>query len=125
MLEIDGLECIGEVAVFYLPSVKLTCSNYLHKGKLPHELLHQFLIENYNAYTSDTGNMRGYWRKGRNKVCKDLNTQYEVSFGGGEEEVEKFVKFLSGLALILEEDAVYVTMGKKSWLVYPREKNEI
>jgi hypothetical protein len=125
-LNINGLLCIGQVAVFYLPIQKLHSNQHGMGDKTPKELIHEFLMDNYNAYTLETSNTEGFWRHNRkSRVFQDTNARYEVSFLG-KDKVPRFVGFLSEMCGIMGEEAIYLTMGRKSYLVLPKGKdNEI
>lgn len=111
---------IGHVAVFYLPQSKLDDEHYRCDGMLPRQLVHEFLMEHYNAYTVSIDNTRGFWRQSKqSRIYADINARYEVSFLG-KEKIPFFVEFLSGLCKSIEEEAIYLTMGKKSYLVLPK-----
>lgn len=109
---------LGHVAVFYIPADKLDAAEYYQNGKSPRDLLHEFLTENYNAYTLETSNIQGFWRKDvKALMFHDVNVRYECSFAGGQEAVEHFTSFLSELCALLKEEYIYMTAGYKSWLI--------
>jgi hypothetical protein len=111
---------IGHVAVLYLPTAKLDDPRYGALNQTARGLLHQFIIDNYDAYTHQKSDIRGYWRKSKDgRIIHDANEMYEVSFHG-EERVPLFIDFLAALCYLMEEECLYLRMGYKSWLVSPR-----
>jgi len=122
MDEIDAIY-LGHVAVFYIPVQKLDSVDHGKDGKTPRELFEQFLMTSFDAYTLETSAIEGYWRRHpEDPIFKDQNARYEVSFHG---DVKPFVQFLSEMCSLLEEQAIYLTMGYKSWLVLPKGSDEI
>ena len=107
-MEHPKLEHIGKMAVFYLPQRKLNKFE---------DKIHEFLIANYGAYTHEESNIRGYWKQGK-EIIKDKNERYEVSFAG-KDRIPKLIDFLSELCGDMKEDAIYLTMGDRSYLVKP------
>jgi hypothetical protein len=122
MMEHKNLVCIGQMAVFYIPTKKLLDRM---SGKIAGEVIHDFLIENYDAYTFVVGRSEGYWRRGKtDPICHDVGTKYEVSFGG-KERIPEFIDFLSTICRDIGEEAIYLTMGKSSYFVTPKEQIEV
>lgn len=120
---------IGHVAVFYVPIKKL---DMVVEGEFPYRaqvrdgsfvdltvrsLLHNYFVQNFNAYTHEVSNIQGYWMD-KDLLVRDEHERYEVSFTG-REKVKEFVTFLSELCSLIKEDSIYLTMGYKSWLVVP------
>lgn len=114
---IPNLEYIGHIATFYLPSKKLDNPEYGLDGRSPREILHDFFVQNYNAYTHEISKIKGYWK--REESIVDEHERYEVSFKG-RRRVRAFVGFLSELCALMKEESIYLTMGYKSWLVTPK-----
>lgn len=113
---------IGQVAVFYIPAEKLDIPI---SGGTARRLLHDFFIQHYNAYTHEASNIQGFWvnhDQNPGIVVRDAHERYEVSFDGFE-KVKEFVRFLGEICGLIQEDAIYLTMGKKSWLVVPTHSN--
>jgi hypothetical protein len=102
----DQVEAIGKMAVFYIPS---------SKAKSHQENVHQFLIKNFGAYTHEQSDIKGYWKKGK-QIIRDKNERYEVSFEG-KDRISVLVDFLSKLCKKMKEEAIYLTMGDRSYLV--------
>ena len=114
---------IGQMAIFYLPVQKL---HLVCNGTTLREIVQTFLMEHYNAFTVQTSDNQGYWRESRNDpVFHDVNMRYEVSFEG-EDLVRRLVQFLAHLCSLMDERAIYLTMGYRSYLVRPeRSQSEI
>jgi hypothetical protein len=114
-----SLVYIGEVMTFYVPVPKLDQGAFGRDGKTPRELFEQFLMEHFNAYTLEISDTQGFWRnQKRSEIFQDKNARYEVSFRG-QGNLSEFVAFLSQMCAHLKEEGIYVTMGRKSWLVLP------
>lgn len=114
---------LGRMAIFYVPAVKLDDSQFGKDGRCPRELFEEFFMENYNAYTLEVSETHGFWREhDQSPILHDQNYRYEVSFEG-KKKVKPFVRFLSEMCALMKEQAIYLTMGYKSYLVLP--KNEI
>lgn len=112
MIERPEVDHIGKVAVFYLPSKKINTRT--------RKKIHDFLVENYKAYTHEMGGMKGYWLDGNN-MTKDQHERYEVSFGG-DNNFKKLVGFLSDLCEDAKEKAIYLTIGGDSYIVRSKLK---
>jgi len=120
-MQIENLIYLGQMAVFYVPVQKLDSLDYGREDSTPRKLFEDFLMENYNAYTLEISDTQGFWRQHKkSKIFNDANARYEVSFDG-EDRIKGFVSFLSDMCFLLQEQAIYVTMGQKSWLVLPRK----
>lgn len=114
---------IGQMAVFYVPIQKLDGEQYGQDGKTPRQMFEEFFLDNYDAYTLEISDTQGFWRQHKKShIFEDKNARYEVSFDG-KDRVEGFVKFLSKMCALMNEEAIYLTMGRKSWLVLPRKEN--
>ena len=115
-MKLPYAEYIGQVAVFYIPAAKL---DVVVAGVAARQMLHDYFVENFNAYTHEVSKISGYWvNKDKDILVKDDHERYEVSFRG-RDKVKKFVEFLSEICGLIEEDSIYLTMGYKSWLVVP------
>jgi len=123
MENLDELIYIGQVAVFYVPIHKLDDLKYGMDGHAPRAMFEKFLLENYNAYTLEISDTQGFWRQNqKSHIFEDKNARYEVSFDG-KNNVVIFVRFLSQMCSLMKEEAIYLTMGQKSWLVVPRKES--
>ena len=110
---------IGQVAVFYLPLAKLDGGSNCAK-------INTYFLDNHFGYTVQTGKISGFWMKEEyGEFLAEENARFEVSFDGGEDVVNKFVDFLSDLCASMNEDAIYLTMGYKSYLVLPRRDSNV
>jgi len=118
-MEHKYLEPIGQRAVFYIPAKKL-------EMKVPHgrilrkveKTIHDFFITHYSAYTFDSYQSMGFWRKDyEDEPIHDELIRYEVSF---DESVDNFINFLAELCSLIEEECIYLTMGSHSYLVKPK-----
>lgn len=117
MEDMRELVYLGPLAVFYVPIKKLDSIKF--NNKTPRELFEEFLMEHFNAFTLTITNTQGFWRKHKQSpIFCDQNAQYNVSFDGN---VEPFVKFLSEMCHIIQEQSIYLTIENKSWLVLPKE----
>jgi hypothetical protein len=115
----EKLQSIGQVAVFYLPKVKLDWDGYAVNHRTVRQQVHDFFIENHGAYTLDETTCVGFWQPKDGLPVRDENVRYEVSFG--DDKVNEFVDFLSNLCTLIGEETIYLTMGYKSFLVKPKE----
>lgn len=110
MASSDNAEHLGKVAVFYVPSKKLT-------RKVAKEI-HEFFVSKHKAYTHEFGGIKGFWHDG-DKLTKDSHEKYEISFKGKEKLLE-LVDFLSRLCAKIDEDSIYMTMADDSYLIRPK-----
>lgn len=107
---------LGQVAIFYVPKQKLDTP--IKDGKTARQLLHDFFVDHYNAYTHEVSKIQGFWKTGH-ILMRDEHERYEVSFDGKDKVIE-FVDFLADLCGLIGEQSIYLTMGYKSWLVVPK-----
>lgn len=112
---------IGKMAAFYVPSDKLSKKEFGENGDTPKDMFHDFFMKNFNAYTHEKSGIEGFWRKGKGAIVIDENERYEVSFLDDKGQLEKFIKFLSKMCNLLNENSIYVTIGDSSWLVEKEE----
>jgi hypothetical protein len=125
MEETEYLKSIGQVAVFYLPKEKLDSYEFLLTVTI-RKMIHGFFQCSHGAYTMEESDITGFWSPPDSEdkeMIKERNVRYEVSFSG-EKERDIFVKFLSQVCSWMKEDAIYLTMGYKSWLVLPKEQGD-
>ena len=108
---------IGKMAAFYVPSNKLSKKEFGENGETPKDMFHNFFMKNFNAYTHEKSGIEGFWREEKGAIVIDENERYEVSFLDNNEQLEKFIKFLSKMCSLLKENSIYVTIGDSSWLV--------
>lgn len=110
------LTYIGHEAIFYVPKYKLSTQV---GGKIISVQIHDFLAENYKAYTVGDSTITGFWIGGKKslEVFEDKNVEYRVAFEG-KPRVLSFINFLAKLCYDINEQALYLRMGYKSYLVY-------
>lgn len=117
--QISNLIPIGQVAVFYVPIIKLEDLSFGTEDRNPRMMFEKFFMDHYNAYTLELSKTLGFWRKcHKSQIFQDENARYEVSFDG-KDRISEFIDFLSYMCYLLKEEAIYLTMGYKSFLVYP------
>ena len=110
-----SLQELGKVTVFYIPSHKLDDPRHFDGNGTARSLIHTFLMERYRAYTHSPTSMKGYWFNAADQIVHDVMERFEVSFGS-ESEFERLVDFMVELCELLDEDAIYVTRGERSFL---------
>jgi hypothetical protein len=111
------LDPLGRMAVFLLPSLKLKQKKL---GKSFEEVVHHFLLKNFEGYTASAGNIFGFWRDAKTgREFYGEHKEYKVSFRG-RDRVAMLQEFLSQLAGELGEDCIYLEYGEDAWLVYAR-----
>lgn len=114
------LHPLGTMTVFYIPSHKLDDSRFFNGEQTARAAIHDFLMQRYQAYTQTPTPAKGYWVDAENAVVHDVMERFEVSFNT-EEEFDRLIEFLVQISQSLEEDAIYVTRGNRSFLVANRE----
>lgn len=97
----------GVIITFYIPSKKL--------NKTIRNKLHSFFVKNHEAYTHETSNIKGFWLN-KNNLIKDKHERYEVSISK-EKKIKELISFISNICKEIEEESIYLTIGKKSYLV--------
>jgi len=107
---------LGKVTVFYVPSHKLDHPKHARNSLTARQDIHEFLMSRYNAYTQTPTPVRGYWAAPDGEVFHDVMERFEVSFGS-ESEFDRLIDFLAELCDRLNEQAIYVTRGERSFLV--------
>jgi hypothetical protein len=120
-MEHQYLMPIGQVAVFYLPKAKLDYEEYSVENRTPRNQIHHFCMNHHGAYTVEESAIVGFWKSKDQRCIREDNVRYEVSFSGGD-RVEEFINFLSEICGTIEEEAIYLTMGYKSYLVLPKKE---
>lgn len=106
---------IGDTCEFYIPSAK---------HNIVENKLHSYFVDRHNAYSLELQEIKGFWRNNRfSELLEEKHVKYIC--GINHIELPNFVGFLSEMCMLLQEQAIYVTMGHKSWLVMPRRNNEI
>lgn len=107
---------LGKVTVFYIPSHKLDDPRYFDGARTARTTIHSFLMQHFRAYTQSPTPVKGYWADHRGELVHDVMERFEVSFES-EAGFEHLISFLAELCEPLDEDAIYVTRGERSFLV--------
>jgi hypothetical protein len=107
---------LSKVTVFYVPAHKLDHPKHDRNSLTARQDIHEFLMSRYNAYTQTPTPVRGYWQAPDGEVFHDVMERFEVSFGS-ESEFDRLIDFLAQLCDRLDEQAIYVTRGERSFLV--------
>lgn len=105
---------LGRPAIFLLPAEKLET---MVGGITVRDLVHQFLVANFGAYTASYIPSFGLWRSGKG-VIHDKCYEFEVSFSG-KEKIPVLLEKLAGIAALIKEECIYVKAGQYSGLVFP------
>jgi hypothetical protein len=115
------IEDLGRPAIFLLPTKKLR--QKIDDANIEEDL-HRFLTENFGSYTSLLIPTFGFWRDQKKAVIFDECRQYEVSFVG-KERIPVLLKKLAQIAIIIQEECIYIKAGQYSGLVYPTQKSSL
>ena len=107
---------LGKVTVFYIPSHKLDDPRYFQNTRTARTAIHEFMMDRYRAYTQSPTPVKGYWADLQGRLVHDVMERFEVSFQR-ESEFNRLIEFLIELCDRLDEDAIYVTRGERSFLV--------
>jgi hypothetical protein len=110
------LHCLGKMTVFYIPSHKLDDPRFLESRQTARSLTHEFLMQRYQAYTQTPTPVKGFWVDQSQQLVHDVMERFEVSFNV-ESEFDRLIEFLYDLCFRLDEKAIYVTRGDRSYLV--------
>ena len=111
-------ESLGKEAVFLLPSLKLEQRD--QKGKTIKDVIHDFIVKNFNSYTVETGNIFGYWKQRDGKIEYGEHRKFTVSFVG-KNRIPILEKFIARIAYIIGEECVYFKTGEDTWLIYSKK----
>ena len=107
---------LGKVTVFCIPSHKLDDPRYFDGHQTARMVTHEFLMHRFRAYTQSPTAVKGYWVDGQGQFVHDVMERFEVSFGS-ESEFDQLIEFLIDMCRRLNEDAIYVPRGGRSFLV--------
>ena len=110
------LHPLGKMTVFYIPSTKLDDPRFFQGTQTARSAIHEFLMQRYQAYTQTPTPAKGYWVDEQEELVHDVMERFEVSFGS-EDEFDRLIEFLVELCGRLNENAIYVTRGDRSFLV--------
>ncbi|TWU38508.1 hypothetical protein [Novipirellula artificiosorum] len=113
---VPHLHALGKMTVFYIPSHKLDDPRFDLDGLTARTAIHRFLMNRYRAYTQTPTPVKGYWTNEANEMVHDVMERFEVSFNF-EPDFDRLIEFLVDLCERLQEDAIYVTRGDRSFLV--------
>ncbi len=110
------LQILGKMTVFYIPSHKLDDPRFFQGTQTARSSIHEYLMNRYRAYTQTPTPVKGFWIGQSGDVVHDVMERFEVSFNV-EDEFDRLISFLVDLCQRLDEDAIYVTRGDRSYLV--------
>lgn len=110
------LENLGRPAVFLIPSHKLRQEI---DGQTAEDLLRDFLLKEFGAFTTSFIPSFGVWTaQGNKKPVTDECRQYEVSFVGTD-KIRLLVQKLADLCRAMKEDCFYFKAGEDTCLIRP------
>ena len=107
---------LGKMTIFYVPSHKLDDPRFYENMQPARSSIHEYLMHRYQAYTQTPTPVKGFWVNQENIPVHDVMERFEVSFNV-ESEFDLLIEFLVNLCKRLDEDAIYVTRGDRSFLV--------
>ncbi|SMP50317.1 hypothetical protein SAMN06265222_10374 [Neorhodopirellula lusitana] len=110
------IHALGTMSVFYIPSHKLDDPRFYHGAQTARSAIHSFLMHRYEAYTQSPTPVKGYWVNQADEMVHDVMERFEVSFNK-ESEFDRLIEFLVEVCQRLDEEAIYVTRGNRSYLV--------
>ena len=123
LLNLDGAsmtyrkESLGRMATFLLPSLKLKKRDA--DGHTIEEIVHQFLVSNFEGYTAAGGIIFGFWKDEKGEVAYGEHKEYKVAFIG-KDRIAVLESFLATIAKEIGEYCIYFETGEDSWLIYPK-----
>ena len=123
MSDSPHLHPLGTMTVFYVPSHKLDDPRFYQGAQTARSAIHEYLMDRYRAYTQTPTPVKGFWVDQASVLVHDVMERFEVSFGV-ENEFDCLINFLVELCDRLQEEAIYVTRGDRSFLVTRRTKAE-
>jgi hypothetical protein len=103
-------QTMGEVAEFLLPSLKVTARDKIDQ-------VHSFLMDNFDGYTAQAGNIFGYWKDEKGEESYGEHRAFTVALAD-ESKLPRLKSFLSRMARELDEDCIYLRVGGHAYLVY-------
>ncbi len=117
---------LGKMTVFYIPSHKLDDPRFFHptgEAKAEHHqtaraAIHAFLIHHFRAYTQTPTPVKGCWVDPQGQLVHDVMERFEVSFNE-EGDFDRLIEFLVETCRRINEEAIYLTRGDRSFLVHP------
>lgn len=118
---------LGKMTIFYIPSHKLDDPGFYQSDASESEAerrrqtarmgIHEFLIDHFRAYTQTPTPVKGCWMDPSGRLVHDVMERFEVSFSN-EGDFERLIGFLVETCRRLNEEAIYVTRGDRSFLVH-------
>ncbi len=119
---------IGRPAFILLPMPKMRDINFGRDGKSPSQLLQDFLMENYHAFTLMNAFYEGSWQDENGVVHPDCNLGIRVSFICPKKpdgrydysNLNKLIDFLSELCGLMHEQCLYAEFGEEAVLINPK-----
>ena len=122
---------LGKMTIFYIPSHKLDDPAYYRQdddrdsassvspARMPTARagIHEFLIDHFRAYTQTPTPVKGCWVDPTGRLVHDVMERFEVSFAN-EGDFERLIGFLVETCRRMDEEAIYVTRGDRSFLVH-------
>ena len=110
---------LGRPAVFLIPWRELRCR--MDDGRTVEEALHEYLDNEFGAYTTSLIPQFGLWRNADRKVEIDKCCQYEVAFCG-KERIAPLIKFLTNICRAIGEDCLYFKAGQYACTIEPEDE---
>jgi hypothetical protein len=108
-------ETLGQVAVVLLPIEKLKVKS--PRGAPFEREIHDFLVTSFNGYTVSSGNISGHWKDDTGHDHYGEHRQYKVAVAA-QEAIHCFEVFLAGIAAEMQEECIYVEIGREIFLIY-------
>jgi hypothetical protein len=108
-------ETLGQVAVVLLPIEKLKVKS--PRGAPFEREIHDFLVTSFNGYTVSSGNISGHWKDDTGHDHYGEHRQYKVAVAA-QEAIHCFEVFLAGIAAEMQEECIYVEIGREIYLIY-------
>ncbi len=99
---------LGAMANFLLPSLKL------RERKL-HKEVENFLLEEFDGFTVTSGMISGYWKDAEGNPTYGEHNEYKVAI---REKAETLKSYLARLAFELDEECIYLEVGRESSFIY-------
>ena len=109
------VELLGESAVTLLPAEKLKLPS--PRGVPFEREIHDFLVTNFNGYTVSSGSISGHWKDITGHDHYGEHRQYKVAVTAGESR-ESLQAFLADLAREMDEECIYLEVGREITLIY-------
>ncbi|HVK57334.1 MAG TPA: hypothetical protein VM735_01030 [Candidatus Kapabacteria bacterium] len=108
-------ETLGQVAVVLLPIEKLKVKS--PRGVPFEREIHDFLVTSFNGYTVSSGNISGHWKDDTGHDHYGEHRQYKVAVAA-QEAIHCFEVFLAGIAAEMQEECIYIEIGREIYLIY-------